>query len=205
MHVVSDAAAQDGKTLAMILYTSGGSYFGARINTSISPVGGQLKYGHIEARIRMPGGINGTGDGVGSSFWMLGSNFPTVGWPASGEMDIMENSGEQPDTNGATIHGPGYQQPGIFANYVLPAGQYFYQGYHTFAIDWTPGVVQFSVDSHVYAVRTCADLPSGGSWVFDHPFFIILGIGRDGGSIDTKTILPQTMYVDYVAPTPDPS
>ena len=52
------------------------------------------------------------GDGIGCSFWMLGSNFPQVGWPACGETDIMENSGETPAQNGGTIHGPGYSGAG---------------------------------------------------------------------------------------------
>jgi beta-glucanase (GH16 family) len=202
MSIVNDPTAQDGKALALTTFpnttTDPGTYWGARINTSIAPIGGALTYGHIEARIRLPGGPNGAGDGVGCSFWMLGSNFPTVGWPACGEIDIMENSGENPGTNGGTIHGPGFQQPGIYANYYLPTGQAYYQAYHTFAIDWSPGVVQFSVDGHVYAVRTRAQLPSGDTWAFDHPFFIILGIGRDGGSVDSNTVYPQTEYIDYV-------
>jgi multidrug efflux pump len=48
------------------------------------------------------------GQGLWPAFWMLGNDFPTVGWPASGELDIMENKGSAPNTSSSAIHGPGY-------------------------------------------------------------------------------------------------
>src|SRR5215213_1499234 len=62
-----------------------------------------LKYGRFEARIKVP-----SGQGVWPAFWMLGSNIDTVGWPQTGEIDIMENIGREPTTVHGTVHGPGY-------------------------------------------------------------------------------------------------
>ena len=63
----------------------------------------EVTYGRVEARIRIP-----QGQGIWPAFWMLGSNIATVGWPNSGEIDIMENIGKEPQTYHGTIHGPGY-------------------------------------------------------------------------------------------------
>jgi len=205
LHVVSNAGAQDGKALAMTLSpnpSSPGKFLSAEIQTNIDPVAGQLLYGHIEARIKLPGGPNGQGQGIWPAFWMLGSNYPQVGWPTSGEIDIMENKGSTPGQVQGTIHGPGYSGgAGITAHYDLPAGQTFYSGYHTFAVDWAPNWIAFSVDGHVYATRTPANLPAGTSWAFNHPFYVILDVAEGGafvGPAGANSIYPQTMLVDYV-------
>jgi hypothetical protein len=62
-------------------------------------------------------------------------------------------------------------------------------------------VVRFSVDGILYKKTTPADLPPGKTWVFDHPFFVILNVAVGGswpGNPDGTTIFPQTMLVDYV-------
>ena len=179
-----------------------GKYLAARINTSVEPIGGNLQYGHIEARIKLPGGPNGQGVGIWPAFWMLGTNINQVGWPNCGEIDIMENKGSTPGQVQGTIHGPGYSGgSGITAYDNLPSGQNFYSAYHVFAADWGPNFVNFSVDGHVYAQRTPANLPSGTTWAFNHPFDIILDIqegGAFGGPPGPNSTYPQTMLVDYV-------
>jgi len=45
-----------------------------------------FKYGTLEARIKVPNLANG----LWPAFWMLGDNFGQVGWPACGEVDILE-------------------------------------------------------------------------------------------------------------------
>ena len=60
-------------------------------------------YGRFEARIKIP-----KGQGIWPAFWMLGDDIDKVGWPASGEIDIMENIGKEPALVHGTIHGPGY-------------------------------------------------------------------------------------------------
>jgi beta-glucanase (GH16 family) len=168
-------------------------YTSARLNTAQSFT---QNHGHFEARIKIP-----RGQGVWPAFWMLGSDLGTVGWPNSGEIDVMENVGKEPGTVHGTIHGPGYSGAGgLGAGYTLPGGAAFADAFHVFAVDWSPSGITWSVDGHAYETRTPADA-GGNKWVFDHPFFVILNLAIGGdwpGSPDGATAFPQTMTVDYV-------
>ncbi|GGP63118.1 glycoside hydrolase family 16 protein [Saccharothrix coeruleofusca] len=166
-------------------------YTSARINTA-----GKFSttYGRVEARMKMP-----RGKGIWPAFWMLGSDINNgVPWPSSGEIDIMEFLGHQQNTVYGTIHGPGYSgAEGIGMAY---NGPNFADGFHTFAVDWTPNSIAWSVDGHVYQRRTPADL-GGDRWVFDKPFFIILNLAVGGewpGYPDASTVFPQQFVIDYV-------
>src|SRR5262249_45457730 len=100
-----------------------------------------------------------------------------------------------------TIHGPGYQSTGVTTKYDLPTDQFFYSSYHVFGLNWAPDLVQFTVDGTVYATLTPSNLPSGGLWEFNHPFYIILNVAEGGpfaGPADANSTYPQTMAVDYV-------
>ncbi|MFC5171219.1 glycoside hydrolase family 16 protein [Streptomyces mutomycini] len=173
-------------------------YTSARLNTS-----GKFTttYGRVEARMKIP-----RGQGIWPAFWMLGNDIGQVGWPASGEIDIMENVGFEPSTVHGTLHGPGYSgSGGIGAGYTLPGGQAFADAFHTFAVDWSPNAVTWSVDGTVYQRRTPADL-GGKQWVFDKPFFIILNLAVGGywpGDPDGSTVFPQRLLVDYVRVSSD--
>lgn len=57
------------------------------------------KYGRIEVRAKLP-----AGRGVWPAIWMLGTNRQDVGWPACGEIDIMEMVGFRPDMIYGHIH-----------------------------------------------------------------------------------------------------
>ena len=157
----------------------------------------EVQYGRIEARIKIP-----YGQGLWPAFWMLGNDIAEVGWPESGEIDIMENVGREPGTVHGTIHGPGYSGAGgIGRGTSLPAGQAFADGFHVYAIEWWPERITWSVDGVDYSTLTPADLPSGARWVFDHPFFVILNVAVGGhwpGYPDETTTFPQEMVVDYV-------
>ena len=154
-------------------------------------------YGRFEARIKIP-----FGQGIWPAFWMLGDNIDSVHWPNCGEIDIMENIGREPSVVHGTFHGPGYSGgKGIGAAYTLRGERKFSDDFHTFALEWEPNVVRFYVDGNLYQTRTPKDLPPGTSWVFDHPFFIILNVAVGGGwpgNPDTATVFPQQMLVDYV-------
>jgi beta-glucanase (GH16 family) len=168
-------------------------YTSARLNTARTFT---QAYGRYEARIKIP-----RGQGIWPAFWMLGDDLASVGWPNSGEIDIMENVGNEPGTVHGTVHGPGYSGGGgIGASYSLPDGKAFADGFHTFAVDWSPQAITWSVDGQTYQTRTPADA-NGDKWVFDHPFFIILNLAVGGnwpGSPNASTSFPQTMTVDYV-------
>ncbi len=155
------------------------------------------QYGRFEARIKIP-----FGQGIWPAFWMLGDNIDAVGWPKSGEIDIMENIGREPGVVHGTIHGPGYSaDKGIGSAFPLPAGEKFSSDFHVYAVEWEPNQIRFYVDAVLYATRTPADLPAGAVWVYDHPFFLLLNLAVGGywpGYPDATTQFPQTMQVDYV-------
>jgi beta-glucanase (GH16 family) len=154
-------------------------------------------YGRFEARIKIP-----YGQGIWPAFWMLGDDIDGVGWPASGEIDIMENVGKEPAVVHGTIHGPGYSGAGgPSSSYSLPDKQRFADDFHVFAVEWEPNAIRFFVDKDIYATRTPADLPKGSKWVYDHPFFLLLNVAVGGdwpGNPDASATFPQTMLVDYV-------
>ena len=154
-------------------------------------------YGRFEARIKIP-----YGQGFWPAFWMLGDDIDKVGWPACGEIDIMENIGKEPAIIHGSIHGPGYVgDTGIEAPYTLPGKQRFADDFHVFAVEWDPDSVSFFVDRDRYVRRTRADLQPGWKWVFDKPNFLILNLAVGGdwpGNPDSTTVFPQAMLVDYV-------
>jgi beta-glucanase (GH16 family) len=191
-------------------YNSAGTYFPS--GTTCGYTSARLvtantfsqQYGRIEARIKIP-----AGDGVWPAFWALGANESTVGWPTSGEIDTMENVGDEPGTVYGTLHGPvagsgtTVEPWGIGGSYTLPGGAALSAGFHVFAADWYPDHVSFSVDGHIYETVYAADLPSGDTWVFGHPFYLLLNVAVGsanswGGAPTSATVFPQTMLVNYV-------
>jgi beta-glucanase (GH16 family) len=172
-----------------------GVYTSARLKTQGLQ---SFHYGRIEARIKIP-----EGQGIWPAFWMLGEDISNAGWPKCGEIDIMENIGKEPGTIHGSLHGPSTVAPtsDLTSIFTLPAGQNFADDFHLYAVEWEPDTVRFYVDSNLYATFHPSDLPAGGKWVFDHPFFIILNVAVGGdwpGSPDANTKFPQTMLVDYI-------
>jgi beta-glucanase (GH16 family) len=197
-------AFEDGSGHLVIQALNNGGYSSARIKSQ-----GLFDqaYGRVEASLELPAGT-AQGSGLWPAFWMLGSNIGPVGWPACGEIDIMENIGQYNTAiqNGGHIHGPlspgggDYNGGGgVGTTYTLPAGQAFNTGYHLFAAEWNPSTITFYVDGSAYQTLSAASLPSGGQWVFNHPFFIIINLaigGAVGGPVTCS--FPQQLLVDYV-------
>ncbi len=156
----------------------------------------EAKYGRVESRLRVP-----FGQGLWPAFWMLGTNLDEDNWPQSGEIDIMENIGREPNIVHGTIHGPDYSGCcGIGGGYTLPEGN-LADDFHTFAVEWEPDSIRWFIDSTNYFTATADDVPDGSNWVFNHPFFMIMNVAVGGnwpGSPDETTTFPQTMHVDYV-------
>ncbi|PZE64082.1 glycoside hydrolase family 16 protein [Curtobacterium sp. MCBD17_021] len=169
-----------------------GSYTSARLTSQGTY---SVQYGRVEARIRIP-----RGQGIWPAFWMLGADLPQVGWPACGEIDVMENIGREPGTVHGTVHGPGYSgAEGIGGGATLPQGA-FADDFHVYAVDWRPGSISWSVDGATYRTITPTDT-NGDPWVFDKPFFVILNVAVGGGwpgSPDATTRFPQQMLVDWI-------
>jgi beta-glucanase (GH16 family) len=192
----TDNAALDGNGSLVITAKAesygGRNYTSARINSS-----GKFTqaYGRMEARIQIP-----RGEGIWPAFWMFGANIGSVGWPQCGEIDIMENVGKEPTVNHGSLHGPGYSGANpLTAIYTAPSA--LADAYHVYAVEWEPNQVRFYVDGTLYETRTPANIPAGTTWVYDHPFYVILNVAVGGtfpGSPDGSTKLPQEMKVDYV-------
>jgi beta-glucanase (GH16 family) len=155
------------------------------------------EYGRFEARIKIP-----AGQGLWPAFWLLGNNINSVSWPTCGEIDIMENIGKEPGIVHGSMHGPSPSgATNLTGSYTLPGGAVFADDFHVFAVEWAAGVAKFYVDDTLYETRTPADDPSGATWVYGQPFFILLNVAVGGtwpGSPDATTMFPQTMLVDYV-------
>jgi beta-glucanase (GH16 family) len=154
----------------------------------------EAQYGRIEARIKVP-----TGAGLWPAFWMLGTNIDQVGWPQSGEIDVMENVGRQPNRLYGTLHGPGYSGGNGYGSTVdLP--EPLADEFHVFAVDWEPGHIVWTVDGTRYHEATPADV-APREWVYDHPFYLLLNLavgGQFGGPVAEDTVFPASMIVDYV-------
>jgi uncharacterized protein (TIGR03437 family) len=196
----------NGNLIIRAIRESNGSYTSARLQTgapgaSTQTTDGHWQYGRILARIKLPY-LKGTWP----AFWTLGENIGTAGWPACGEIDIMENFGGNKNNAGlntGTAHGPGYSGgQGISKPYTLPYGEKVADDFHVYAIEWSQDSIQWSVDGIVYHKATPASLPAGARWVFNAPFFILLNVavgGNAAGSPDANASFPpQDMLVDYV-------
>lgn len=193
-----------GHLVLRAIRAADGTWTSARVTTRDVK---DFLYGRIEARMKLPVGV-----GLWPSFWMLGSDFPTVGWPASGSVDLIENVSVTPHNNGvgptmirSTLHGPRYYRGnGLWHDFKLPNGaRVDDSSFHTYGIIWSPQMIQFYVDdpANVYFVRGASDIPEGGKWVFDHPFFLIMNLAVGGdwaGDPDATTPSPADMLVDYV-------
>jgi len=170
----------------------GQSYTSARISTKGLY---QFTYGKIEARIKSP-----WGQGIWPAFWMLGANIDSVTWPGCGEIDIMEEQGQLPSRNHGSIHGPGYSGTASLTKQYDLVNDRFDNDFHTFSLEWSVNTLKFFVDGVLYETVTNADV--SGTWVFNHPFYIILNLAVGGSWVgapsSTGTIFPQTMLVDYV-------
>lgn len=171
----------------------GNDYTSARIKTQGLF---EQKHGRFEARIKLP-----AGDGLWPAFWMLGANIDEVPWPDSGEIDIMEYQGKQPERVFGTLHGPRYSAgESISGDLILPEGETFADDFHVFAVEWDPSLIRFFVDDEAYHTVRSTEVPSG-TWVFNNEFFLILNLavgGTLGGPVGSDTVFPSEVLVDYV-------
>ncbi|MGC8770013.1 MAG: glycoside hydrolase family 16 protein [Brevinematia bacterium] len=148
------------------------------------------KYGVFAARIALPQG----GKGIWPAFWMLGTNITTVGWPACGEIDIMEWLGHQAYTVYGTLH---WDENG-HASYGLSKSITAYQSFHIYHAEWTSTYIKIGVDGVYYYTM---DITTAGTTEFHNPFFIILNLAIGGdwpGYPDATVPFPQYLYVDWV-------
>jgi beta-glucanase (GH16 family) len=173
---------------------------------------GKREFGHgrVEARIKMP-----VGPGLWPAFWMLGNNINQagVGWPACGELDIMENVGFGNWTSGA-LHGPGYSGNTPITGQFYPSSPV--SDWHVYRTEFSTADIKWFIDGALVKTVTRGEVERYGAWVYDKPFFIILNLavggsypfGMNGAStpyygvpqstLDLIRQAPQQMEVDWV-------
>lgn len=169
------------------------NYTSARL---ISKLKGDWLYGRIEVRAKLP-----AGRGIWPAIWMLPTDWEYGGWPASGEIDIMENVGYMPDSVFGSVHTKSFNHvigtqktKGLFLNDL-------YTVFHIYAVDWDKEKIVFLVDDKEY-FRFSNSGKGSEEWPFDKRFHLLLNVavgGNWGGQkgIDS-TVNTAAMQVDYV-------
>lgn len=169
---------------------NGKSYTSTRLNSLNKK---SFKFGRIDIRAKLP-----YGQGVWPALWMLGDNFPTAGWPACGEIDIMEMLGHQPTKVYSTIHykaGTGSRSiEKSLVNATSLADEF-----HVYSLVWETDKIKTMLDDKIIGEYTAADV--SGNYPFNDKFFFIFNIAVGGnwpGSPNTSTYFPQWMMIDYI-------
>ncbi len=172
----------------------GSNYTSSRIKTQGKKA---FKFGRIDIRAALP-----KGKGVWPAIWMLGSNITSVNWPACGEIDIMELTGDIPNRSLSTVHyGPdiaGRQYKGN--SKYLSGNKNFQDEFHVFTLIWKEDLMEFYVDDEKFYTATPASL-GNVAYPFNKNFFFIMNVAVGGnlpGNPDATTPLPQSMIVDYI-------
>ncbi|CAN5493077.1 glycoside hydrolase family 16 protein [soil metagenome] len=154
------------------------------------------KYGKVRVRAKLP-----TNPGIWPAIWALGDNHDTAGWPHSGEIDISEVIGSRPTVTHGSVHGPKADGTPYTLTGTKDLGTAISDDFHVYGLDWSPDTVTLSIDGKSYATFTRAAVQKVGTWVFDHPFYLLLNLAVGGnwpGPPTPATQFPQRMIVDYV-------
>lgn len=173
------------------------SYTSARIKTKNK---GDWKYGRFDIRARLP-----FGQGIWPAIWMMPTDAAYGSWPVSGEIDIMEELGQEPNKVYQTLHFGGassaHSQTG--GSYVLQSGD-FSEDFHLFTLEWDSTAIRWFVDDTMVLIKkvdswytTAAPRPAP----FDQRFYMIFNLAVGGNwpkSPDATTTFPQRLTVDYV-------
>jgi beta-glucanase (GH16 family) len=178
-------------------YTHSGhtrDYTSARLRTMHS---GDWLYGKIEVRAKLPGGR-----GTWPAIWMLPTDSEYGGWPASGEIDIMEYVGYEPELIHWTVHTESFNhsigtQKGESAHFETPENRFY-----TYAVEWHKDRIDFLVDDQRYFTFENQEGYTFEEWPFDKRFHLLLNVavGGDWGGVEgvDDAIFPVRMEVDYV-------
>lgn len=164
---------------------SGFNYTSARLLTANKF---SFKYGIVEARAKLP-----AGGGTWPAIWSLGANIGSVGWPACGEIDIMEHKGNDLNRIFGTLHYPG--RSGGSADGSSRIISNASTEFHLYKVEWTAAAIKIYVDDVLYhTVANSNAIP------FNHNFFLIMNVamgGTFGGAIDPN-VTEAAMEVDYI-------
>ena len=152
-------------------------------------------FGRIDIRAKLP-----KTKGIWPALWLLGNNIDAVGWPACGEIDMMELLGQAPNKIYGTLHWginvASHAAKG--ATYVLNSGS-FDEEFHVYSMAWKEDSIKMYVDDVEFFSAVRADI--GNDYPFNNNFFFIFNIAVGGtfpGNPDGTTTFPQRMVVDYI-------
>lgn len=171
----------------------GSDYTSARIRTIDK---GDWQYGRLEIRAKLP-----QGQGIWPAIWMLPTG-ENLEWPQTGEIDIMEMVGHEPETVHGTVHygDPWPENKNKGQAFLLDSG-IFADDYHVFSIEWEVNKIQWFVDDKLFFTVTPNTLTPYAYPFNSNRFHLIMNIAVGGiwpGNPDSTTEFPQTMSVDYV-------
>ncbi|PWH82302.1 laminarinase [Algibacter marinivivus] len=164
------------------------NYTSARINSKFS-----FTYGRVDVRAKLPSGI-----GTWPAIWMLGSNITSVGWPACGEIDIMEHWGHQPAIITSATHNPachgGCPNVGVGKTTISD----YDTAFHVYSIIWNENEIQFLIDDDLKYTYN-PEVKNADNWPYTKNQFLILNVAMGG---EWFTIDPNfeesIMEIDYV-------
>ncbi|TZF86004.1 glycoside hydrolase family 16 protein (plasmid) [Pedobacter sp. BS3] len=176
-----------------------------------------FKYGKLEARIKFPK----TANGLWPAFWMLGADFPQVGWPKSGEVDIVEmgndygikNNLQDKYFNGACHWGPNANSVASNAKHIT-ASYGLQDGFHLYTLIWDEQAIKMYLDLdknpealpyYEMNITSVENDKSPGKY-FNKEFSILFNLAVGGNFTQIWDINQITglaggeanMYVDYV-------
>ncbi|MDZ5663365.1 glycoside hydrolase family 16 protein [Nocardioides sp. S-58] len=152
------------------------------------------RFGRVEARIKVPGGR-----ATWPAFWMLGTDIDDVGWPACGEIDVMEHVGADSRRAHGTLHGPGYSGLAGGVGRAIDAGTDLSDDFHDYAVAWDESGITWLLDDREQHRLTPSDVP--GPWPFDHEFFLLINLAIGGdwpGHAADEPELPAVLLVDRI-------
>ena len=167
-------------------------------SASINTLGKQdFLYGRIEVRAKIPSAL-----GSWPAIWMLGTNRSELGWPACGEIDIMEHVGYDPDRIHANIHTKAYNHSigtnkGMQIEVKDP-----WADFHLYAVEWFEDHMDFFMDDSLYFSFENDGAGDHDTWPFDKPHYLLINLaygGSWGGNegVDTGK-LPLQYEIDFV-------
>jgi len=177
-------------------YADGQRYTSARLSARHAGRPWTFHFGRIAARIKVP-----TGAGVWPAWWLLGPDHE-LGWPACGEIDIMETPSSAATAGEVHqgTHSPRAAGGGEVSVGVTPIRGDWGAGFHDYGIDWAPGRITFLVDNRRTGTVARADVEDrGGIWPFDdlpQSPILNLAVGGWAGTPDPSWSR-QSMLVDW--------
>ncbi|TVZ60286.1 glycosyl hydrolase family 16 [Flavobacteriaceae bacterium MAR_2010_105] len=168
-----------------------GGYTSARLKTQGLF---DFTYGRVEVRAKLPASA-----GTWPAIWMLGSNFGTVGWPRCGEIDIMEQTGDNKNKVLGTCHWFNTSNSSTASYGLDTTVSTSTSAFHIYSMEWDASTIKISVDGNQYYVIDISSSAIPNS-PFHDKFFMILNVAMGGtlGGTIPGNFTESVMEIDYV-------